>query len=70
MLLIQKLYEIERKAREENLSSQQRHELRLQESHPILNEIGKYIALQSKIELPKKSVGKGIRLFLKKDGIA
>lgn len=66
MLLIQKLYEIERKAREENLSSQQRHALRLKESHPILNEIGKYIALQSKMELPKSPLGKAYAYCLKR----
>lgn len=53
MLQIQKLYEIERKATSQNLSTQERHALRLEESHPVLNEIGKYIALQSKLELPK-----------------
>lgn len=66
MLLIQKLYETERKAREENLSSQQRHALRLQESHSVLNEIGKYIALQSKIELPKSPLGKAYGYCLKR----
>ena len=58
ILLIQKLYEIERKATSENLSVQERHALRLEKSHPVLNEIGNYISVQSKLELPKSPLGK------------
>ena len=58
ILLIQKLYEIERKASSENLSTQERYTLRLEKSHPVLNEIGNYISVQSKLELPKSPLGK------------
>ena len=44
MALFQQLYAIERKAREENLSHKQRHELRLEKALPICNELGKWIA--------------------------
>lgn len=66
MILIQKLYEIERKAREENFSAPQRYEMRLKESLPILNQIGNYIAVQSKIELPKSPLGKAYDYCLKR----
>jgi hypothetical protein len=66
MLQIQKLYEIERKATSQNLSPKERHALRLEESHPVLNEIGKYIALQSKLELPKSPLGKAYDYCLKR----
>jgi len=58
ILLIQKLYEIERRAKEQNLSPEEITNLRINEAHPILNEIGNYIATQSKIELPKSPLGR------------
>jgi transposase len=58
MILIQKLYDIERKATLLKLDPDERKNLRLEESHPILNEIGTYIAVQSRIELPKSPLGK------------
>lgn len=66
MLQIQKLYQIERKATSQNLSIQERHTLRLEESHPVLNEIGSYIAIQSKLELPKSPLGKAYDYCLKR----
>jgi transposase len=66
MLQIQKLYEIERKATSQNLSIQERHALRLEEAHPILNEIGNYMAIQSKLELPKSPLGKAYDYCLKR----
>lgn len=66
MLLIQKLYEIERKATSENFSIQEKYALRLKESHPLLNEIGNYIATQSKLELPKSPLGKAYDYCLKR----
>ncbi|HEY4628928.1 MAG TPA: transposase, partial [Flavobacterium sp.] len=66
MLQIQKLYEIERKAASQSLSIQERHALRLEESHPVLNEIGNYIAIQSKLELPKSPLGKAYDYCLKR----
>jgi len=58
LLWVQKLYAIERIAREDGLSDQDRHELRLQQSLPILNEISRYIADQYKQVLPKSPIGK------------
>jgi len=59
---------MKQKARGEILSSQKRHELQLKESHPILNEFGKYLVLQSKIELPKCPLKKAYSHCLKKWG--
>jgi len=58
MLLIQKLYDIERKAKEDHFSPDETYNLRLTESHPILNQIGNYIAIQSKLEIPKSPLGR------------
>lgn len=56
--LIQKLYAIERFAREQELTPEERKELRLTESLPILNEIGKFIADNRNKVLPKSPIGK------------
>lgn len=53
----QKLYAIERRAREENLSPQERHQLRLDESLPILNDLGKWIVETNKATSPKSPMG-------------
>ena len=58
MGMFQKLYDIERKAREENFSAGQRHALRLDEALPILNELGKWIIETYKTVLPKSPMGK------------
>lgn len=55
--LIQILYAIEALAREDNLTHQQRHELRLEKSLPIINEIGAYIYEQRSLVLPKSPIG-------------
>jgi transposase len=60
MTEIQKLYQIERRARDQQLSSEQRHELRLDESLPILNELGKWMAAQVRTTLPKSPFGKAL----------
>ncbi len=57
---IQKLYLIERKAREQGLSAEQRHQLRLDESLPILNALGSWMAEQIKTTLPKSPFGKAL----------
>jgi hypothetical protein len=56
----QKLYAIEQKAREGNYTPQQRHELRLDKSLPILNELGKWMVETYKVVLPKSAIGKAI----------
>ena len=57
---IQKLYLVERKAREQGLSPEQRHELRLDESLPILNALGTWMAEQVRTTLPKSPFGKAL----------
>lgn len=58
--LIQKLYTVERRAREQGLAPQQIKELRLKESLPIINELGKWMFLQIKLNLPKSQIGKAL----------
>ena len=58
MSMFGKLYDVERKAREQKLTSEQRHTLRLDESLPILNELGKWIVETYKTVLPKSAIGK------------
>jgi len=60
MTEIQKLYRIERQAREQKLTAEQRHKLRLDESLPILNELGKWMAAQVRVTLPKSPFGKAL----------
>ncbi len=60
MTEIQKLYHIERRARQQGLSAEQRHELRLEESLPIMNELGKWMAAQVRTTLPKSPFGKAL----------
>jgi len=57
---IQKLYAVERKAREQGLAPRQIKELRLKESLPIINELGKWMFLQIKLTLPKSQIGKAL----------
>jgi transposase len=58
--LIQRLYAIERKAREEGLTPEQTKELRLNESLPVINELGKWIFQNVKQVLPKSAIGKAL----------
>jgi len=55
---IQKLYAVERKAKEQNLTPQQIKELRLEQSLSIINELGKYMFAQMKLVLPKSQIAK------------
>jgi len=57
---IQKLYGVERQAREEGLSPEQRKELRLERSLPIINELGTWIYDQAPQILPKSQIGKAM----------
>src|SRR5690625_2980967 len=63
---IQKLYHIERRARQEQLSPQQRKELRLEESLPIINKLGRWILVASKKMLPKSPIGKALTYSAKR----
>ena len=55
---IQKLYAIERLAKEQYLTPNQIKELRLEKSLPVINELGKYISTHIKLALPKSKIGK------------
>lgn len=57
LIYIQALYHIEAKAREQKITFEQRKELRLQESLPIINQLGTYIAAETKNVLPKSKIG-------------
>ena len=61
LLYIQQLYAVEARAREEKLSPQQRKELRLEKSLPVLNALGKWISQEVKQVLPKSQAGKAMK---------
>lgn len=58
MDMFQKLYNIERQAREGKMSSQERYTLRLDHALPVLNELGKWVVETYKTVLPKSAMGK------------
>lgn len=60
LIMFQKLYATESKARQEAMTYQQRHELRMEESLPVLNELGKWIADNYKTVLPKSVIGEAM----------
>src|SRR5690606_33052030 len=60
LLMIQELYEIERRAKEEGLSPHNIKELRLKESLPTINKMGKWIFQEIKNTLPKSQIGKAM----------
>ncbi len=61
MEMFQKVYAVERKARETNLSPAERKELRLDEALPVLNELGKWMATILKDVLPKSPLGAALQ---------
>ena len=60
MDMFQKIYAVERQAKEENMDPERRHELRLDKALPLLNELGKWMANTYKVVLPKSPMGKAI----------
>ncbi len=58
--MIQDLYKVERKAKEEKLSSGKVKEQRLKESLPVINDMGKWIFEEIKNTLPKSRVAKAM----------
>lgn len=64
--LIQQLYAVERKAKEHELSSEQIKALRLDESLPVINELGKWIFHEVKNTLPKSQIGKAMRYAMER----
>jgi transposase len=61
---INKLYRIERKARDEKLSHPERHELRQKEATPILSEIKAWLDKSILTVAPKSAIGKAIAYSL------
>jgi len=64
LLAIQQLYRIERQAREEGMSFQERYRLRQERSQPILNTIKKWLDQECLQVLPKSLMGKAIGYIL------
>lgn len=64
--LIQKLYAIERHAREQELIPEERKKIRLTESLPILNEIGKYVTDNRNKVLPQSPIGKAFEYCIQR----
>ena len=60
LILIQKLYAIERNAKDGQLDTGAIKELRLKESLEIINELGKWIFNEIKNTLPKSQIGKAM----------
>jgi transposase len=60
---IQKLYAIERKTA--GLSAEERHAVRLEESLPIINNLGKWMHRERNMVLPKSLIGKAIEYCTK-----
>jgi transposase len=61
---MRKLYMTEREARENNLSFEQRKELRAEQSLPVLQELEKWMKEQLPEVLPKSSIGQAIAYTL------
>lgn len=64
LMQMQKLYKIERKAKEEDLSFHQRYELRQQEALPVLNELEAWLKTNASQVFPKTAIGKAIHYSL------
>jgi len=62
---MQKLYRVEREAREKELTHDQRKELRIKESLPILEKLEKWMNEQLPEVLPKNDIGKAITYTLR-----
>jgi len=62
---MRKLYMVEREARESNLSYDQRKELRIEKSLPVLRELEKWMKEQLMEVLPKSSIGQAITYTLR-----
>ncbi|SJN46517.1 Mobile element protein [Sphingobacterium sp. JB170] len=60
LLMIQQLYAVERKAKEEQLCADQTKQIRLDQSLDIINEMGKWIFEEIKATLPKSQIGKAM----------
>lgn len=64
LTMIQKLYDIERRAREGSLLPDDIKQLRQQQAKPILDEMGEWLAEQINLVLPKSAIGGAIAYTL------
>lgn len=64
--LIQQLYAVERRTKEEGLSPHQIKTRRLDEALPVINELGKWIFNEVKSTLPKSQIGKAMRYAMER----
>lgn len=60
LLMIQKLYDVERQIKDGELDVKQTKERRLVESLPVINELGKWMFEEIKNTLPKSQIGKAM----------
>ena len=60
-----RLYKVERKAKDKQLTAVQRHELRQKESKPIMEEFKQWLDKFAPTTLPKSPLGKAFRYTLK-----
>jgi transposase len=58
LLLMQHLYALERQAREEQMSGEDRYALQQAKARPIMDELGEYIVGEYQKVLPKSTIGK------------
>ncbi len=68
LALIQQLYAIERIAKEKQLDPEQRKQLRLDESLPVYNLLGKFVGKNLKQSLPKSTIHKALSYAFEKMG--
>ncbi len=66
LLIIQNLYKIEKEAREQNLSPQQRHELRQEKAIPLLEKLKNWLHENLPGTTPKSRIGKAIAYSLRR----
>jgi len=66
MALIQQLYAVERQAKDTLLTDAQIKQLRLEESLPVINELGKWIFAEMKNTLPKSQIGKAMHYAMER----
>jgi hypothetical protein len=67
---IQKLYRIERGAKEEKLPLEKRLELRQREARPLFEDLGGLLDAYSKELLPKSPLGKAVNCQLRQEPVA
>lgn len=64
LLEIQKLYQIERKLKEEKADYQTKYNYRLEQARPVLEDLVKWLFKQQEVVLPKSPIGKAIQYTL------